>query len=63
MGENQRHDHGQTGDAAQAHNERGCESEAVCDGKGTVEESKSRWQARALRLVLRLCFGPGFKVT
>ena len=48
MGENQRRDLGQTGDAAQAHNERGNESEAVGYGKGTVEESKSGGQERVV---------------
>ena len=49
MGENQRHDLGQNGDAAQAHNERSSEGKAIGDGQGTLEEGAGGGKESTLR--------------
>ncbi len=49
MGENQRHDIGKTGDAAQKENERSSEGKSVGYGQGTLEEGAGRRQERALK--------------
>ena len=64
MGENQRHDLGQAGDAAQKENERRGQGATVCYGKGTVEESTgggkegaiSRFDGRAFARRPRLLY-------
>ena len=59
MGENQRRDLGEIGDAAQKENERSSQGKPVGYGEGTLEEGAGRRQERALRR--RLCSKEGLR--